>query len=291
MLAVAALAPASGLVMPTAAHAARASRMAPPVMQVREQTGSIAAAFRGRVVPTAIAAAPTVAATYPVPLMELLEEKQFGPFFGRVSRNPKQIFPLLRDAGVYGILAYAIVFVAFYTTAAVHAGPPTARTLCPATCPDRPSTPFTPATPAPAPRPRPTFTPTAGVPCRALLLRVRLREHHLQSRLRQQVIAEAGYHVVSGGWFDPRPLLQEDGADGKAEALAGFAAFYLACKPFGPVKLGGALVLTPDVRRVVQRFPALLAAVEAAGAVGARASVALAPVREAVAPLTSHDLP
>ena len=84
MLAVAALAPASGLVMPTAAHAARASRMAPPVMQVREQTGSIAAAgFRGRVVPTAIAAAPTVAATYPVPLMELLEEKQFGPFFGR----------------------------------------------------------------------------------------------------------------------------------------------------------------------------------------------------------------
>ena len=90
-----------------------------------------------------------------------------------------------------------------------------------------------------------------------------------------------------GVWFDPRPLLQEDGADGKAEALAGFAAFYLACKPFGPAKLGGALVLTPGVRRFVQQRPVLLALVEAVATVGAQVSTLLAPVREAVSPLTS----
>ena len=105
MLAVAALAPASGLVMPTAAHAARASRMAPPVMQVREQTGSIAAAFRGRVVPTAIAAAPTVAATYPVPLGgkaqaeqlgELVRAAGYGAFFFEVdydTTGPDSLLP------------------------------------------------------------------------------------------------------------------------------------------------------------------------------------------------------
>ena len=198
LAAMAALAPISGLVPTTAC--ARASRTgAPPVMQVSERIGSTAATgFSGRVVPTALptsllaekkesvsSTASTTGAVYPVPLMQLLEEKQFGPFFGRVSRSPKQIFPLLQDAGVYGVLAYGLVFVAFYTAAAL--------------------------------------------------------------------VGETFYRAVSGGWFDPRVMLLEDGADGKAEALATFAAFYLACKPFGPV-------ISTWLAAAVRRWLSLIAA-------------------------------
>ena len=52
-------------------------------------------------------------------------------------------------------------------------------------------------------------------------------------------IAEVGYHAVSGTWYDPRVLLAEDGAEGKAEALLLAGSFYLACKPFAPLRLGG----------------------------------------------------
>ena len=52
--------------------------------------------------------------------------------------------------------------------------------------------------------------------------------------------------------FDPRALLAEDGAEGKAEALVLAGSFYLACKPLAPLRLGGGLLLTPGVKRVAQ---------------------------------------
>jgi len=39
--------------------------------------------------------------------------------------------------------------------------------------------------------------------------------------------------------------------------LALSASFYLLCKPFAPLRLGGALVLTPDVKRFIEERPAL----------------------------------
>ena len=57
---------------------------------------------------------------------------------------------------------------------------------------------------------------------------------------------------MSGAWFDPRALLADDGAEGKAEALALAGSFYLLCKPLAPLRLGGGLLLTPGVKRVAQ---------------------------------------
>jgi len=62
-------------------------------------------------------------------------------------------------------------------------------------------------------------------------------------------ISEVGYHYLRGGWVDPHKLFLEDGAEGKAETLALLATFYRACKQFAPVKLGGALLITPDVKQ------------------------------------------
>jgi len=99
---------------------------------------------------------------------------------------------LLKDAGVYGVFAYIIAYVIFYSTAAP--------------------------------------------------------------------IGEVIYHGLTGLWFDPRLLL-----DGNVEALALFGSFYLLCKPFAPLRLGGALLLTPDVKRFVNERPAITRALEATG--------------------------
>lgn len=81
-------------------------------------------------------------------------------------------------------------------------------------------------------------------------------------------LSDVTYHYLSGGgWVDPRKLFLEDGAEGKAETLALIVSFYLACKPLEPVKLGGALLLTPDVKRFVRQRPALMAVGEAMRAV------------------------
>ena len=71
-------------------------------------------------------------------------------------------------------------------------------------------------------------------------------------------LGELTFHAASGAWLDPRVLLLPDGAEGKAEVLAALASFYLFCKPFAPVRLGGALLLTPDVKRFIDNRPALV---------------------------------
>ena len=114
-------------------------------------------------------------------------------------------------------------------------------------------------------------------------------------------VGELAYHSASGRWLDPRVLLMEDGTAGKAESLALFATFYLACKPFAPLRLGGALILTPDVNNFIEARPAVAAAADTIemawdGTVGAgfrAASTAIAPVASAIkespiaVPLTS----
>ena len=71
-------------------------------------------------------------------------------------------------------------------------------------------------------------------------------------------LGEVSFYAASGQWVDPRVLLLPDGAEGKAETLAALASFYLLCKPFAPVRLGGALLLTPDVKRFIDARPALV---------------------------------
>ena len=78
-------------------------------------------------------------------------------------------------------------------------------------------------------------------------------------------IGEVTFHAVSGQWLDPRVVLLPDGAAGKTEALAAIASFYLLCKPFAPVRLGGALLLTPDVKRFIDARPALVAFLDGIG--------------------------
>ena len=132
-------------------------------------------------------------------LTELLEEKRVVQLLRRGWQEPKSLLGLLKDAGAYGVVAYALVFVIFYGAAGT--------------------------------------------------------------------LSEVGYHFLRGGWVDPRKLFLEDGADGKAETLALLATFYLACKPFTPVQLGGALLITPDVKRFVDpRRLAVVALGEAATA-------------------------
>ena len=80
-------------------------------------------------------------------------------------------------------------------------------------------------------------------------------------------IGELVYHTTSGQWLDPRVLLQEDTSIQKAETLALLAGFYLACTPFAPVRLGGALLLTPNIKRSIEANPALTAFFEQLGRV------------------------
>jgi hypothetical protein len=80
-------------------------------------------------------------------------------------------------------------------------------------------------------------------------------------------VGEVSYHAASGTWLDPRVLLLSDGADGKAETLAALASFYLLCKPFAPVRLGGALLLAPTVKRYIEERPALVSFIGTVGEV------------------------
>lgn len=125
-----------------------------------------------------------------VTLTELLENRRVIQLFQRGWQEPKSLLGLLKDAGIYGVIAYALVFVLFYGTAGT--------------------------------------------------------------------LAEVFYHYLSGNWVDPRMLFLDDDAEGKAETLALLATFYLACQPFTPVKVGGALLITPDVMRFVRKRPALM---------------------------------
>ena len=77
-------------------------------------------------------------------------------------------------------------------------------------------------------------------------------------------IGELTVFAASGSWIDPRILLLPDGAEGKAEVLAALASFYLLCKPFAPVRLGGALFVTPDVKNFIEARPALVSFLESA---------------------------
>lgn len=123
-------------------------------------------------------------------LTELLENRRVIQLFQRGWQEPKSLLGLLKDAGIYGVIAYALVFVIFYATAGT--------------------------------------------------------------------LAEIFYHYLSGNWVDPRVLFLDDDAEGKAEILALLATFYLACQPFTPVKVGGALLITPDVMRFLRKNPALM---------------------------------
>ena len=97
-------------------------------------------------------------------------------------------------------------------------------------------------------------------------------------------VGELAYHAVSGNWLDPRVLLMEDGATGKAESLTLFASFYLACKPLAPLRLGGALILTPDVNTFIQARPAVATA---AGAIESVWDGTVGAGFRAVAPVAS----
>lgn len=132
-----------------------------------------------------------------VPLLQLLEERQLGAVLQRAFDEPRSLLDLLKDAGGAGVVAYMVVFAAFYSVA---------------------------------------------VP-----------------------VGMVAYYSYSGEWFDPLVLLQDDGSAAKVEALAVLASFYLLCKPFAPVRLGGALLLTPDVKQFIQARPALVAAFAALG--------------------------
>ena len=87
-------------------------------------------------------------------------------------------------------------------------------------------------------------------------------------------------------------LLAEDGAEGKAEALVLAGSFYLACKPLAPLRLGGALLLTPGVKRLAQATPVLQAALEATsgavGQIGTAAATAGNGVYRVVAPRSAR---
>jgi hypothetical protein len=78
-------------------------------------------------------------------------------------------------------------------------------------------------------------------------------------------IGEVAFYSASGTWVDPSVLLLPDGAAGKAETAAILASFYLLCKPFAPVRIGGALLLTPDVKRFIEARPALVGLLAALG--------------------------
>lgn len=198
LIALAFLSPASSL-LPMAR-----SRSAPAMLRASRQRGEI-----------------SIAEPYDnddaATLTELLEKKRVVQLLQRGMQEPKSLIGLLKDAGAYGVIAFALVFVVFYGAAGT--------------------------------------------------------------------LAEVSYHYLIGGWVDPRNLLLEDGADGKAETLALLAAFYLACKPFAPLKLGGALLITPDVKRFVgrqQQRPAVTALGEAMRAVVEPATAAVESVGGAV---------
>ena len=60
----------------------------------------------------------TAAAAEPEPaLLTLLEESRLREFGARVFAEPKALLPLLQDAGIYGVVAYACAFALFYASA------------------------------------------------------------------------------------------------------------------------------------------------------------------------------
>ena len=75
-------------------------------------------------------------------------------------------------------------------------------------------------------------------------------------------VGELVYHHGTDAWVDPRILLEHDGVDGKAETMALIASYYLFCKIFSPLRLGGTLLLFPDVKRFLEERPAFIALVE-----------------------------
>ena len=50
-------------------------------------------------------------------LLTLIEEVRLKEFVTRVFAEPKAVFPLLQDAGIYGVVGYFCAAVLFYATA------------------------------------------------------------------------------------------------------------------------------------------------------------------------------
>ena len=75
-------------------------------------------------------------------------------------------------------------------------------------------------------------------------------------------VGELVYHHGTEAWVDPRVLLEHDGVDGKAETMALIASYYLFCKIFSPLRLGGTLLLFPDVKRFLEERPAFITLAE-----------------------------
>jgi len=50
-------------------------------------------------------------------LWSLLEEKKFGDAGKVVAKNPLAVFKLIKDAGIAGVISFAIVYSTFYTLA------------------------------------------------------------------------------------------------------------------------------------------------------------------------------
>jgi hypothetical protein len=105
-----------------------------------------------------------------------------------------------------------------------------------------------------------------------------------------------GYHAATGVWMNPSLLLQADGAEGRAETLALCISYYFLLKPLAPVRLGGAIFLTPKAKRFIAARPAVeqsLAAIgtfiepfyAGVGAISASVSRVIAPRQSAKAEL------
>ena len=75
-------------------------------------------------------------------------------------------------------------------------------------------------------------------------------------------LGELTYHRSTDAWVDPRILLEHDGVEGKAETLALIGSFYVFCKLFSPLRLGGTLLLFPGTKRFLEERPAFIALVE-----------------------------
>ena len=137
---------------------------------------------------TSVAAVESERAVEP-PLLQLIEERDFGGMFKRASAEPAALNQLLEDAGGAGIISYVIAWLAFYSVA----------------------------------------MPAGYV----------------------------SYHIITGQWLDLGLLFASDDAEGKARTLALVGTYYLSTKPFAPVRLGGALLLTPYTKRRIEANPAI----------------------------------
>ena len=202
-----------------------------------------------RLAPMMTAAA---AAAEPEPaLLTLLEETRLREFAARVFAEPKGVLPLLQDAGIYGVVAYLCAAVLFYATAVplaeVGYHTVSGNWL------------------EPVWRTRPIWLARAVQATDCLRLAGawgRLRRDVAPTEASGEPAGREASPVILASRFDPRALLVEDGAEGKAEALVLAGSFYLACKPLAPLRLGGALLLTPGVKRIAQATPLLQAALE-----------------------------